>query len=58
MRLLADIHPETTHVIDVQPDRKDDRFVWDFAKSQGLFNVSKDSNFRQLSLVGGPLVTE
>lgn len=54
VRLLADIYPESTHVIDVQLDREDDRFVWDFAKSQGLTIVSKDSDFRQLSFFYGP----
>ena len=51
--VLANIYPQSTHVIDGL-DREDDRFVWDFAKSQGLTIVSKDSDFRQLSFMYGP----
>jgi predicted nuclease of predicted toxin-antitoxin system len=49
VQLLADVYPDSLHVVDAQLDAADDRAVWDFAKDHGLIIVSKDSDFRQLS---------
>jgi predicted nuclease of predicted toxin-antitoxin system len=54
VELLADCYPASCHVRLVGLDRVDDATVWDYAASQGLTIVSKDSDFHQRSLVFGP----
>jgi predicted nuclease of predicted toxin-antitoxin system len=53
VRLLADVYPDSQHVVDVHLDAADDRAVWEFAKEHGLTIVSKDADFRQLSFLFG-----
>jgi predicted nuclease of predicted toxin-antitoxin system len=53
VRLLADLYPDSQHVVDVHLDAADDRAVWEFAKEHGLTIVSKDADFRQLSFLFG-----
>jgi predicted nuclease of predicted toxin-antitoxin system len=49
VQLLADVYPDSLHVVDAELSAADDRAVWDLAKERGLTTVSKDSDFRQLS---------
>jgi predicted nuclease of predicted toxin-antitoxin system len=51
---LADVFPESTHVVFEHLDAVDDTIVWEFAKANGYTIVSKDSDFRQLSFLYGP----
>lgn len=51
--LLLDEYPGSIHVRDVALDRSPDERVWEYAASQGLTIVSKDSDFHQRSLVRG-----
>ncbi len=51
---LRDEFPGSAHVARVNLDEATDREVWEFAKSEGLVIVSKDSDFRQLAFLYGP----
>lgn len=50
---LATQYPESTHVREVGLERADDTTVWTYAAEHGFTIVSKDSEFRQRSLVFG-----
>lgn len=50
---LADVFPGTMHVRDVGLKTAPDSAVWAYAASNGLIIVSKDSDFRQRSLLRG-----
>lgn len=50
---LADIFPNSLHVRDVDMKSTVDPIVWDYAKSNDLIIVSKDSDMHDLSLVFG-----
>ena len=50
---LADLYPNSAHVIDVGLAEADDRTVWTFAGENGFAIVSKDGDFRQLSFLAG-----
>ena len=55
VQLLADIYPNSAHVMDAALDQAEDRDVWTFAQEHGFTIVSKDGDFRQLSfLLGAP----
>ena len=55
VRRLADVYPDSAHVLDAGLDKADDRAVWRFARQHGFAIVSKDGDFRQLSfLIGAP----
>ncbi|MCH8310936.1 MAG: DUF5615 family PIN-like protein, partial [Chloroflexi bacterium] len=49
--LLADLFPGSIHVRDVGLESATDDVVWSYAGQQGLTIVSKDSDFRQHSLI-------
>ena len=51
--LLADQFPNSVHVRDVGLATADDQSVWNYASSQGLIIVSKDSDMHQRSFVFG-----
>ncbi|HYN77746.1 MAG TPA: DUF5615 family PIN-like protein [Lamprocystis sp. (in: g-proteobacteria)] len=51
--LLADLYPESTHVIALGMDRASDTDVWHYAAEHEFTIVSKDSDFHQRSLVLG-----
>ncbi len=52
---LADVYPNSAHVLDAALDQAEDRDVWTFAQRHGFTIVSKDGDFRQLSfLLGAP----
>lgn len=52
-RLLADIYPESIHVRDVGLRDAEDFTIWQYAQTNGLAIVSKDSDFQQRSLLHG-----
>lgn len=45
----------SAHVLDVGLDQATDREIWDWAGANGFTIVSKDSDFRDLAAVLGPL---
>ena len=51
--LLADQFPNSVHVRDVGLEAADDQLVWNYASSQGLVIVSKDSDMHQRSFLFG-----
>ena len=51
--LLADQFPNSVHVRDAGLASADDQSVWNYASSQGLVIVSKDSDMHQRSFVFG-----
>lgn len=53
VRLLADIFPNSVHVREVGLKAADDPVVWEYAKSNELIIVSKDSDMHQRSFVFG-----
>jgi Uncharacterized protein conserved in bacteria len=53
VHVLADLFPGSVHPRDTGLKSKDDRVIWDYAKSNDLIIVSKDSDFYQHSLLFG-----
>ncbi len=51
--ILADLHPDSAHVRNVDLERANDDTVWDYAIRQGLVIVPKDADFHQRSFVLG-----
>lgn len=51
--LLQDAYPGTQHVVDAGLQGAADAVIWDFAQREGFALVSKDDDFRQLSLLRG-----
>jgi predicted nuclease of predicted toxin-antitoxin system len=50
---LVDAYPGSSHVADLGLERATDEAVWRYAGAQGYLLVSKDADFRQLSLLYG-----
>jgi len=50
---LGPLFHGTTHVREFGLSRAPDQEIWDFAPEEGYAVVSKDSDFRQLSLLNG-----
>lgn len=50
---LVDVFPNSLHVRDIDMKSTVDPIVWDYAKSNDLIIVSKDSDMHDLSLVFG-----
>lgn len=53
VRRLADLFPDSVHVPDVGLKTAGDPLVWEYAKSNDLIIVSKDSDFHQRSFLYG-----
>ena len=51
--LLADLFPDSVHVRDIGLKASDDIQVWDYAKSNDLIIVSKDSDMHDRSFLYG-----
>ena len=51
--LLGDIWPQSLHVWDLDMDTADDTVIWAYAEEQGLVIVTKDAEYRDLSLSRG-----
>ena len=54
MNLLADLFPNSAHVQDTGLDVAEDTELWDYARKNDYFIVSKDADFRHRSTVYGP----
>ena len=52
-RLLADLFPDSLHVLDVGMKATDDPIVWDYAKDNDFMIVSKDADMHDRSLIFG-----
>jgi predicted nuclease of predicted toxin-antitoxin system len=52
-RLLADVFPGSTHVCDVGLSGTDDRAIWSFAAHGNFTIVTKDDDFREISVLRG-----
>ncbi|MBI2681725.1 MAG: DUF5615 family PIN-like protein [Acidobacteriales bacterium] len=50
---LADLFPDSRHVMGLGLDHADDQALWRFAKENGFTLISKDSDFHQRSFVYG-----
>ena len=50
---LADVYPESAHVRSAGLTGARDHEIWDFASAEGFTIVSKDDDFRQLSILRG-----
>jgi predicted nuclease of predicted toxin-antitoxin system len=50
---LTDLFPGSTHVGTAGLDRSTDAEIWSFAASRDFMIVSKDDDFRQLSMLRG-----
>ncbi len=54
VRLLEDLLPHSIHVRDVGLKAADDPLVWEYARDNGLIQVSKDADMHQRSFLFGP----
>jgi predicted nuclease of predicted toxin-antitoxin system len=50
---LADVYPDSAHVLGLGLDRADDRAVWNRAHLEEYVIVSKDADFSELSVLLG-----
>ena len=50
---LADIFPDSAHVLDVGLSMADDDAVWNYARANCFIIVSKDSDFHERSVFSG-----
>ncbi len=50
---LADLYPNSTHVMQVGLDRSLDREVWDYAHQHDYIIVTRDVDFSEFSIVRG-----
>jgi len=53
VRRLVDVFPGSGHLRDLGLTGADDRTVWAFAATHGFAIVTKDDDFRELSIVHG-----
>ena len=51
--LLADLFPNSTHVKTIRLDTATDAELWDYARENDYFIVSKDTDFRNRSVIYG-----
>jgi predicted nuclease of predicted toxin-antitoxin system len=50
---IVDLYPDSEHVKTLGLINTDDAVIWEYAKTNGLVIVSKDSDFHQRSLLYG-----
>ncbi|NBD34106.1 MAG: hypothetical protein GVY17_14345 [Cyanobacteria bacterium] len=50
---IIDLYPDSTHVKTLGFTNTDDAVIWEYAKANDFFIVSKDSDFYQRSLLYG-----
>jgi predicted nuclease of predicted toxin-antitoxin system len=53
VRRLADLYPNSRHVMEVGLDRSLDKEVWNYARQHEYLIVTKDVDFSELSLILG-----
>ena len=51
---LAELYPESAHVVEVGLLESPDREIWEFAKARAFVIVSTDSDFYELATTIGP----
>ena len=51
---LAELYPESTHVVEVDLLKSPDREIWEFARARGFVIVSTGSDFCELATTIGP----
>lgn len=51
---LAELYPESAHVIELDLLQSPDREIWEFAKTRDFVIVSTDSDFYELATTIGP----
>lgn len=51
--MLADLRPQSVHVWDLDMDTADDTVIWAYARERSLVIVTKDADYRDLSLSRG-----
>lgn len=52
-RLLADLYPQSKHVVELGLERATDYQVWESAKMLGFTIVTKDSDFNDMVVLQG-----
>lgn len=53
VRRLADLYPNSRHVMEVGLDRSLDKEVWNYARQHEYLILTKDVDFSELSLIMG-----
>lgn len=53
VRHLADLFPNSSHVMELGLDQSFDREVWEYARQQDYLIVTKDVDFSEFSLLQG-----
>jgi predicted nuclease of predicted toxin-antitoxin system len=51
---LAELYPESAHLVEFDLLEKPDREIWEFAKARGFVIVTTDSDFYELATTIGP----
>jgi predicted nuclease of predicted toxin-antitoxin system len=51
---LADLYPDSAHVVEMDLLQCPDSEIWEFAKSRGFVIVSTDADFFELATTVGP----
>jgi predicted nuclease of predicted toxin-antitoxin system len=51
---LAELYPESAHVVELDLLESPDREIWEFAKSNAFVIVSPDADFYELATTIGP----
>ena len=50
---LGDLYPNSNHLFNLGLDTVEDFIIWQYARDNEFIIVTKDSDFSELSLVGG-----
>jgi len=53
VRRLADIYPDSSHILLLGLEQEPDIVVWQYARNHGYIVVTKDADFSELSIVLG-----
>ena len=54
VRRVADLFPDSAHLVEVGLLQAADSVIWEFAKANGFCIVSADSDFYELATTSGP----
>ncbi len=54
VRDLADVYPESNHILSLGLRAKSDQVVWEYAATNGFMLATKDEDFHRLSVLIGP----
>ena len=50
---MSDLYPNSLHVKDIGPENAPDTDIWTYARERGLVIVTKDQDYRVLSMARG-----